>query len=214
MTAPTYIVAIEGLDALRFLEDIPASVKRRALQAVNKTTRDGRVMVSRAVRAQVAFTATYVGPSSGRLTAIPAKSTDKMEGLIRARTEPTSLARFTKQKPLAKGQRPRRGKGVRVTVKPGVAKYVRDAFVVRLPSGKGGPLGNLGLAVRQADPPKGAYKPKRLGENVWLLYGPSVSQVMYSERNRGGVADEIAPSLADKLENEFVRLLDLDIRDA
>lgn len=215
MTQPTYIVAVEGLDALQFLDDIPKSVKKRALQAINKTARDGRVAVGRKIREQVAFSASYLSPSGGRLKAISATSTEKLEARIAARTEPTSLARFTKDKPLQKGQAPRaRRKGIKVTVKPGVARYVRDAFLVRLPAGKGGDLTNVGLAVRQEQKPRGAYKPRRLGKNVWLLYGPSVSQIMHSERNQGGVANEIAPTLAEKLEAEFQRLIKLDLPDA
>jgi hypothetical protein len=207
-----YVIAVEGLDALRFMDDVPKSIKNAALRAVNKTVRDGRVMVSREIRKQVALTATYLGPSQGRLEAIPAKSTDSLEGRIRARTRPTSLARFTKDRPLAPGQR-RRAQGIKLTVKPGVARYLANAFVVPLRSGGDGALGNLGLAIRSETKPAGAYKPKRLGKNLWLLYGPSISQVFYSARNPkgSGVAEEVAPELALKLEAEFSRLIAADL---
>lgn len=210
--APTYVVAVEGLDALRFMDDVSPAIKKAALRSVNKTVRDGRVMASREIRNQVALSASYLGPSAGRLSAIPASSTANLEGRIRARTRPTSLARFTKDRPLAPGQR-RRSAGIKLTVKPGVARYLARAFLVPLRSGSEGDLGNLGLAIRSETKPAGAYKPKRLGKNLWLLYGPSVSQVMFSARNPkgSGVAEQIAPDLAVKLEAEFMRLIAADI---
>ena len=72
------------------------------------------------------------------------------------------------------------------------------------------------LAVRtEGGPPRGAYAPKQLkafGPNVWLLYGPSVDQVLFSARNNGGVVEEIAPEVMADLEAEFGRLIDLKSR--
>lgn len=211
MIAPVYVVAVEGLDALRFMDEIPASVRKNALRAVNKTTRDGRVAVRRGIQKQVNFSASYLN-SGNRLTAIPANA-GNLEGRIVARTRPTSLARFTKDQPLAPGQR-RRAAGVKVTVKPGVARFISGAFVIPLRSGADGSLSNRGLAIRSDTQPSGSYKPKRIGKNLWLLYGPSVSQLMYSARNpKGtGVAEEVAPELAAKLEAEFNRLIAADLK--
>lgn len=212
MIAPTYIVAVEGLDALRFMDKIPPSVRKNALRAVNKTTRDGRVVVRRGIQEQVNFSASYLGPNSGRLTAKMGTAAN-LEGRITARTRPTSLARFTKAQPQAPGAR-RSRKGIKVSVKPGVVQYLKRAFVIPLRSGSDGTLGNRGLAIRSETQPAGAYKPKRIGKDVWLLYGPSVSQVMYSARNpKGtGVAEEVAPDLAERLEAEFNRLMTLDLK--
>lgn len=212
MIAPTYIVAVEGLDALRFVDKIPPSVRKNALRAVNKTTRDGRVTVRRGIQAQVNFSASYLGPNSGRLTAKPATAAN-LEGRITARTRPTSLARFTKAQPQAPGgRRPRNG--IKVSVKPGTAQYLKRAFVIPLRAGADGALSNRGLAIRSDTQPAGAYKPKRIGKNLWLLYGPAISQVMYSARNpKGtGVAEEVAPELARKLEAEFYRLMGVDLK--
>lgn len=211
----SYVVAVEGLDALRYMDEVPKSVARSALKAVNKTVRDGRVLVSREIRKQVAFSATYLGPSQGRLEAVPAKSVAKLEGRINARTRATSLARFTKDKVIRRGDAPRRKQGIKLTLKPGISRYTEDgksglkgAFLIGLSSN------NTGLAIRSETMPKGAYKPKRIGKNLWLLYGPSVSQVMYSARNPkgSGVAEDVAPDLAAKLEAEFNRLLALDLK--
>ena len=210
MIAPTYIVAVEGLDAIRFMDKIPADVERAAVRAVNKTTARARTAAAKAILAQVALPASYLNPSQGRLTVAKKARAGDLEGIVRGRTRPTSLARFTKDRPLAKGQE-RRKKGVRVTVKPGVAKFLSKAFLIPLRSGGDGALGNTGLAIRSETAPPGAYKPKLIGKNLWLLYGPSISQLLYSARNKGGVAEDIAPDTADYLEAEFLRLLKVDL---
>lgn len=211
MTAPTYIVAVEGLGALRFMDEITPKTRKNALLAVNKVIRNGRVAVRRGIQKQVNFSASYLN-SGNRLTAISATSAN-LEGRIVARTRPTSLARFTKDQPLVPGQR-RRKAGIKVTVKPGVARYLERPFVIPLRSGADGSLSNRGLAIRSDTQPSGSYKPKRIGKNLWLLYGPSISQIMYSARNpKGtGVAEEVAPDLAVKLKAEFNRLMTVDLK--
>lgn len=211
MTLPTYIIAVEGLDAVQFMEELPKDVERAAVRAVNYATRRGRTKADRAIRKDVAFTAGYLSPSAGRLVVAKTAKNGDLEGIVRARSRATSLARFSSDQPLQPGQR-RRRRGVKVTVKPGVAKYIAGAFLVPLKAGVDGPLSNVGLAVRSDTKPSGAYKPKLLGKNLWLLYGPSVSQVLYSARNQGGVADDIAPEVAEDLENEYLRQLDLEIK--
>ncbi len=210
MIAPTYVVVVYGLDsAMAELEDITPRVQRSLFRAVNFTTTRGRTRAGRLIREQVNFPASYLAPSGGRLVAIPTKDKENPVGYIKARTEATSLARFTTAQPLAKGQR-RNKKGIRLTVKPGVARYTGDskgglsgAFIIPLKNG------NRGLAVRSESAPAGAYKPKRLGENLWLMYGPSVAQVLHSESNSGGVADDLSPELEGLLEAEFYRQMDL-----
>lgn len=209
MSGPTYVLAVEGLDALRYMETIPPAIERAALRAVNKTTQRARTAAARAIREQVNLPARYLGPSEGRLTVAKTAKRGDLEGIVRGRTRPTSLARFTNQKPLAPGQR--RKQGVKVSVKPGVAKYLSRAFLIPLRSGNDGELGNVGLAVRSDHQPKGAYKPKLIGKNLWLLYGPSVSQILFSARNQGGVAEDIAPDTVNFLEAEFLRLVNLDL---
>lgn len=213
----TYVVAVEGLDeATAGLAEEQARIRRNAVRAVNRTTTSGRTLASRGIRDQVAFAASYLSPSSGRLTVAKKATLANMEGIIRGRARPTSLASFTKDKPLAPGQRRgvRGGKGVKVTIKPGVARYVKDSFLIPLRSGNDGSTNNLGLAVRSDTKPTGAYKPKKIGKNLWLLYGPSVSSILYSARNearQGGVAGQIAPELSRKLEDEFVRLMNAGV---
>ena len=210
MIAPTYIVAVEGLDALRYMDKIPANIERAALRAVNKTTTRARTAAAKGILAQVAFPASYLNPSQGRLVVAKKARKGDLEGIVRARTRPTSLARFTKDKPLEPGQ-VRRAKGIKLEVGRGVATYKSKAFLIPLRSGNDGSLSNVGLAVRSDTKPKGTYKPKLIGKNLWLLYGPSISQILYSARNKGGVAEDIAPDTAAFLETEFLRQIKLEL---
>lgn len=204
----SYAVVVQGLEALTLFDKIPAVIERCAVRAINKTADRSRAGARRRALSQVAWPASYLNPSQGRLTTRKARR-GHLEGAVSGRVRPTSLARFTKDKPLQPGQRPR--EGVKVTVKPGVARFMRGAFLIPLRSGASGELGNVGLAIRSETQPAGAYKPKKIGKNLWLLYGPSVDQVLYSARNRGGVIEDIAPEALDGLNREFARLLNLEI---
>lgn len=207
MSGVSYALVVEGLGALKMFDEIPTAIERAAIRAINKTTDRTRADAKRRALAQVAFPASYLNPSQGRLTSRKARR-GLLEGAVSGRVRPTSLARFTKQKPQQPGQR---SEGVTVTVKPGVARFKRGAFLIPLRSGASGELGNVGLAVRSETPPPGAYKPKKIGKNLWLLYGPSVNQVLHSARNNGGVFDEAAPGALDFLNREFARQLSLEI---
>ena len=98
----------------------------------------------------------------------------------------------------------KRGIGVSVAA-GGRKKFIKRAFVMKLRNG------NLGLAVRSAPgkQPEGAWKPKPIGKNLWLLYGPSVDQVLMSARSGGGVFSEIEYDTLDVIETEFQRQLGL-----
>jgi len=172
------------------IESIPANIRIAAARAVNRTSERARTASAREMRGQVNFPARYLSSADGRLSIVKKASADDLEAVIRGRGEATSLARF-----ITGGQK---GKGVRVEVKPGVARYMSRTFTFKLKNG------NTGLAIRTSGgPPKGAYKPKKLSENLYLLYGPSVDQVFRS------VAEDVAEPMADFLEREFNRLLDL-----
>ena len=61
--------------------------------------------------------------------------------------------------------------------------------------------GNIGLAVRLKDGelPINTHSEVMLADNVWLLYGPSVDQVL------SGVADDVAPGIQRSLSKQFLR---------
>ncbi len=199
-----YLVAIEGLDSLTDLDTIPDRVLRAARAAVNKTTDRARAASAREIRQQVNFPARYLDPSEGRLVVSQKATTSNLEAKITGRTRPTSLARFTQGNP-----KPGDRNGIRVAVSAGGAtRNLPRAFVIRLRAGSAAldTKSNLGLAIRtkNGEPPRGAYKPKKLGENLWLLYGPAVAQVFKSVR------EDVAPDSAEYLEQEFLRLMNLE----
>lgn len=202
MNGDAYVVAIEGLEALRDLEQLPARILRAARQAVNKTTERTRAASAREIREQVNFPARYLSGQDGRLSIIKRASGDELTGIIRGRARPTSLARFMVGSGV--GQR-----GVSVAVKPGGARFLPRAFAIRLRAGSANvdTKSNLGLAVRteNGERPRGAYKPKEIGPGLWLLYGPAINQVFRT------VAEEQRPDAEDFLEREFLRLLDVDV---
>lgn len=204
----SYQIVVERLPALGLLDAVPAMVERSEVRALNKTADWARAESRRRALSQVAFPASYLNPSQGRLTTRRATRASP-EAAVTGRTRATSLARFTRQRVQQPGERSKGG--VKVTVKPGVAHFIRSAFLIRLRSGADGTLGNVGLAVRSEAPPPGAYKPKKIGKNLWLLYGPSVNQVLDSVRNRGGVFSEVAPIAGDRLGAEFLRLIAMEI---
>lgn len=179
-------------------------IETALLRSINKTADRARTLASQDIREQVAFPASYLAPSAKRLfVSTKATKANPFEAVISGRDRPTSLARFSNQKPLGGGQRHRGGQ-VAVTVKPGVRRYIKRAFLITLNNS------NVGLAVRtDGGPPNNAYAPKEIGKNLWLLYGPSVDQVLSAASNGGGIYEEIVPETLDFLNNEFNRQLDL-----
>lgn len=179
-------------------------IETALLRSINKTADRARTLASQDIREQVAFPASYLAPSAKRLfVSTKATKVSPFEAVISGRDRPTSLARFTNQKPLGGGQRHRGGQ-VAVTVKPGVRRYIKRAFLITLNNS------NVGLAVRtDGGPPNNAYAPKEIGKNLWLLYGPSVDQVLSAASNGGGIYEEIVPETLDFLNDEFNRQLDL-----
>jgi hypothetical protein len=198
-----YAVAIEGLEAIKSLDDLPERIARAAFRAINTTADRSRTDADRAIRLQVAFAASYLAPSAGRLTVTKRANGDDLAAVITARGRPTSLARY-----VVSGQVGKRG-GVAVEVKPGLAKFMPRAFLMRLRAGAG-PVDdanfNLGLAIR-LKPGESIHNKKdmvRIASGLYLLYGPAVAQVFST------VSEDIAPAEAQFLEDEFSRLVALD----
>ena len=190
--------------AIEFDLEIPAvlglsleKIERAQQRAINKTVDRARTMAAKAVQQQVRFPASYLSPSGGRLTVAQRASKGNLEAIVRGRDRPTSLARFAR----GKGN----SKGILVSVKGRNDARISRAFIVTLRNG------NIGFAVRtEGGPPKGAYKPGKLGENLWLLYGPSVQQVLSGVKNNGGVYEQISEEVQEFAAAEFLRLLELE----
>lgn len=210
MISTLYLV--ESREAEQFLGEVSDMQIRAMSKALNKTGPHTRTQMDREIRQQVAFPASYLRPSTKRLFVAKKATKAKLETVIEGRGRPTSLARFIKGGAAALKNRKTRPEAIRVEVKPGSVSGIKRAWVVSLP---GAPdSNNLGLAVRTeaGKKPKGAYAPKKLDNNVWLLYGPSVDQVLYSVRNNGGVIEEMYGPTLDYLSREYDRLLTLEMQ--
>lgn len=205
-----YVVAIEGLKSLGALSDLDKDIIEAAKIAVNSATRYALRQSGKEIRRQINFPAHYLTGKDGRLK-ITQFATDKdLTGAVSARRRATSLARFAKGNLRVGGGK--RAPGVTVEVKPGSAVRLRRAFVMKLRAGSDTETQhNLGLALRtkNGEKPRAAYKPKHIGKNLWLLYGPSVDQAFLNASPRGGVARQLTPDIIDELEEEFTRQMGL-----
>lgn len=183
-----------------FAEDLDSDVRTALVRSINRVADRTRTRVAREVRDQVNFPASYLSPSEGKLVVTGRARSDELEARISGRDRATSLARFTNQKIGG-----RRGKGVAVSVAAGGRKKtIERAFLMNLKNG------NTGLAVRtNGGPPAGAWKPREIAKNLYLLYGPSVDQTLLSATGDDGVFEDVTPETLELLEYEFSRQLDL-----
>lgn len=213
--ADAFALVIEGLDTLKSMDDLPKDIVKAARIAVNRAATRGRTLMANEVLSQVNLPPSYVAPAKGRLFVRKPATNSDLEAIIEARARPTSLTRFlTKSYPI--GFQPN---GVRVKIQGatrtiGGPKSGIKAFLFRLNSGVGltDNKFNLGLAVRTNNglPPSRAWKPAPLGDNLWLLYGPSVSQVLLRAQGDKGAAVDLTPDILDLLNKEFVRQMELN----
>ncbi|WP_176477701.1 phage tail protein [Mesorhizobium sp. WSM3866] len=200
MSAALVIVEFAQLPAIG---EVTAEIETALVRALNKAADKGRTRAARLVRDQVAFPASYVSPSSKKLWVKTRARRGALIAMIEGRGQATSLARFSRQTVLTGGARHRGGK-INVTVKPGQTKSISRAFIMRLKND------NIGLAVRtNGEAPAGAYKPKPIGKNLWLLYGPSVDQALSAASRDGGVFEDMSQETLDDVEEEFNRQMEL-----
>lgn len=195
-----YALFVEGLDEIVNLDkQLDPQIVKAAYRAINATADRARTDSAEEIRRQVNFPASYLKPSQGRLLVSQRASGSSLEAIITGRRRATSLARFVTNGTPGK-------KGVSVAVKPGRNVELPNAFLMRLRSGSGvDTKNNLGLAIRTAkgERPNSAYKPVRVADGLWLLYGPSVDQVFKTVR------EDIRPDAESFLASEFYRLLDV-----
>lgn len=202
-----YAVLVEGLSSITDLDNLSKSkIETAAVRAINKLADHGRARAAAEIGRQVNLPASYLSPSGGRLAVSQKATKGNLEARIRARTRATSLARFVTSGTPGKP-------GVRVSVRPGSSITLPKAFLMKLRAGKEltDTKFNLGLAVRlkSGESLRNKYKRVQLAKNLYLLYGPSVDQVFLHNDEKRGVAVDLSPELADKLEAEFTRLLEL-----
>lgn len=202
-----WAVFVEGM-ATDLLADLdPDKIARARSMAVNTVARDGRAMLARDVREQIALPARYVSEGEKRLYIPQKASPGRPEAVIRAAGRATSLARYAKNPAVTTSK-----EGVMVEIQPGKARMMRKAFFMRLPQGTTltDTVYNLGLAVRlkPGESLRNKASAIRMANGLYLLYGPSVDQV-FRAADGSGIATDRAPILADKLEREFLRIMDL-----
>ena len=201
---------ITGDDAfVQYLREYPKVARKAGKLAINDTVRRGRRMVKKEILNQVNLAPSYLNQT--RLTEVFATESNLTAAVI-GRRRPTSLVRFG-AKPLYQPNKTRPGRkpaGVSIKVK-NRRTTIPNAFLINLKAGnKDG--ANQGLAVRL---PKGKTPRRRFSgkplyknqtSNVWLLYGPSVNQMMTG--NAGGrrsIIENMKPDLNSYLNSEFQR---------
>lgn len=185
----------------QIFNDLLDKYPKIASMALNRTAKTYRTVSARTVREQVNLPASYVSPSQGRLSVSKKASESDLESRISARNRATSLSRYVKGSP-RKGYHKR----LSLEIKKGKTSSIEDLVMVNLTSGD--TKNNKGLAVRSRTMPSKAYRPKRLGNSrLWLLYGPSVAQVLSHESDDGGVWAKADRQVSVEFKAEFYRLL-------
>lgn len=193
-------VIAEGIkDIQRFYEALPDATLEAAVFAINDTVRDTVPEIRREMRKEVSFPSGYL-EGGDRLYIKRKANKNTLEAVITGRDRPTSLARFA---PAGATPENSRGREIMLRVKPGAVAKTRRAWLVNLRNG------NMGLAIRlkpgeSLKNTSGAVllagsSHKRPDANVYLLYGPSVDQVLR------GVADDLTPEILNKMASNFTR---------
>lgn len=199
-----FAVFAEGLSELDDFAEISQNIRLAATRALNSTADKARTKAARTIRSQINFPASYVAPGQKRLYVSKKATRSDLESRITARTRVTSLARFIQG--TAKIGR----SGITVSVSPGKSRFMRRAFVLRLPQGSAltDTKFNLGLAIRlrPGEVLQNKVSARRVSSGLYLLYGPSVDQVFRSN-DGSGVASDLVPEIERDLSNEFLRLL-------
>lgn len=185
-------------EAKQFFDQLPEKAEQAAALAINQVAERQFVpMIRKQAETEINFPPGYL---TGDRLGITRKATpSRLEAVITARDRATSLARF------APGFTAANSRNTRIVVKVqrnGKAiRLSKRAFVARLNNG------NIGLAVRLKPGEtlrnsEGALLVKAwsgVRGNVYLLYGPSVDQVIKT------IAIDALPEAGDKVSQEFFR---------
>jgi hypothetical protein len=208
---PNIDIVIEMADALGLVGDLDENTTTALVRALNKGSAKIRTQMDKMVREEVNFPASYLRPKKGRLYVSQKAGKTSLQTTITGQSRPTSLARFIKSgTPLpGSGKRPKDGE-ISLQVKTGKTTKIKGAWLVRLPGNADSK--NLGLAIRtpEGQRPRGGYAPKQLAPNVWLIYGPSIQQVLYSATaSERGVIVQVQDDAMREVEAEYNRQMDL-----
>lgn len=177
------------------LRDEPKKATRAANLAISSATEYGYRLAKTEIGKQVNLKPGYI---SQNLSIVRSRIGDISRNEIRGRFRATSLARFEPKKISGR-------KGISVKVK--TRKKIPKAFLLNLKNG------NRGLAIRV---PKGETPSRRLAnakplykkgnggasnQDVYLLYGPSVDQVLRNDT----ITKTLVPKVTRYLNAEFTR---------
>jgi hypothetical protein len=204
--AQSWAFVVTGLDDLEEVAKYATRVKAVAAQAINKTVRDYREIGAELIMQEVNFPNGYLDPSGRRFYVGKRARQGDLEGSIKARSRPTSLARFV----TGGGGR---GQGATVEVKQGSPKTIKKAFLIPLRAGSGiDSKRNMGLAIRlkPGETIRNKKQAIKLRSGLYLLYGPSVDQVFLQASGQKGVAVDMAPDIRRDLADTFIRMLEED----
>lgn len=199
-------VEVDGLATFNLDGLSKRKIRTAAYRAINRGARDGRARAARMIREQVNLPASYVSPSERRLSVTQQANAGSLQAKITARARNTSLSRFVQGSP-----RPNRA-GLYVEVAPGKVRFMKRAFLIRLPQGSAltDTKFNLGLAIRLRKGERLENKrfARRIASGLYVLYGPSVDQIFRASDGRG-VASDITPEIEEIIQREFFRQLNL-----
>jgi hypothetical protein len=189
-------------DLEHLFEKFPVIARQAMSIALNETARGPALKAAkRNIMQQINFPEGYLDT---RVEFKKAATPYNLEARIVGRDRPTSLARFTPPGTPV-GPRGRAGavsRGLTVTVKRGASRRIPQGFLVNLRNS------NIGLAIRlkPGETVRGVqrFNPVRLFPNVYLLYGPSVDQVLTDVGDQ--IAEEVTSDIAEEFNRQFARL--------
>lgn len=175
--------ALSGM--ARYIKLFPQQVAQAQRIAVADTLRWGRAQFSADIRAQLDLPLGALNGKRFEITQHPTVA--RPEGVLSAQFAPLNLARFATTKPRL-GLKPK----IRVLAGGNTLQLDHSFYIP-------GPSGGLGLAVRTKGPLKNSRAARKIGKNLYILFGPSVDQAF------GVSLPKLKPRVADRLEAETLR---------
>ena len=190
-------------DLEHLFEKFPDVARQAMSIALNETARGPALKAAkRNIMAQINFPEGYLDT---RVEFKKPATPYNLEARIVGRDRPTSLARFASVGTPPAGPVGRAStvaRGVNVTVKRGAPRRIPQGFLVHLRNS------NIGLAIRlkPGETVRGVqrFNPVRLFPNVYLLYGPSVDQVLTDVGDQ--ITEEVTSDIATEFNRQFARL--------
>jgi hypothetical protein len=187
MSVSVRVDGIEGVSEI--MRDASKAVKDSIVISINDTAKFGHAEIKKRIVEEVNLKPSYIGSkNSGRLKISSYAVNANDSAVISARARGTLMSRF-----LVSAFK--RGSPAKVSIAKSRVSSISNAFLMKLKSG------NSGLVKRvksgRIEGSKGALK---IGKNLFLLYAPSVSQIMSSVISND---EEFNKRINDKLNLNF-----------